>query len=311
VSSVVQLVPLPVPSYQPPSDLPIEFAFKNSSWEAWLAEHGTDVRAVVTHSLHGLPRELWECLPSLELIANFGVGLERIDLRMAGDRGVRVTYTPNLLTKDVADLAITFLLALSRRLVAGDAYVRAGMWGKEPFAPGHSLSGHRLGILGLGRIGKAIATRAKAFDMQIGYHSRTPGTDAHTWFDSAITLAEWADVLVAALPGGEATNHLVDGPVLKALGPSGVFINVARGSVVDEHALLAALRAGSIAAAGLDVYDEEPNDGQPFRNLANVILTPHVGSLTIETRTAMANSVYGNVRALLSGYPLQDAVAFS
>lgn len=309
MKQVVQLVPLPVPSHRPPGDLSIEFAFDNPSWNTWLAEHGNTVRAVITHSFHGLPPALWPHLPSLELIANFGVGLEQIDLQLAKSRGVSVTYTPNLLTRDVADLAMALLLALSRRILPGDAYLRRGAWGHEAFAPGCSLAGRRLGILGLGRIGKAVARRALAFDMQVGYHSRSPSADPYAWFASPIELAEWADVLVATLPGGRQTDRLVDGQVLKALGPAGIFVNVSRGSVVDEPALIEALRSGTIAAAGIDVYDRQPNDGKPFSGISNLIATPHIGSLTVETRTAMADSVYGNVRALLTGGALHDLAA--
>jgi hydroxypyruvate reductase len=306
MTRVLQLVPLPVPSYRMPGDLPIECAFDGASLESQLAVGASQIVAVVTHSMHGMPEDLWDRLPSLRLIANFGVGLDRIDLQTASRRNVSVSYTPDLLTNDVADLAMAFMLSLSRRLLAGDTYVRSGSWGKEPFAPGRSLAGRRLGILGMGRIGQAIARRAAAFAMHIGYLSRSSVVGSWTSFADAVQLARWADVLVAALPGGSETYHLVDKDVFNALGSDGIFINIARGSVVDESALVDALRSGTIAAAGLDVYDNQPVDGTRFHGLFNVLLTPHIGSLTVDTRSAMANSVYGNVRALLSGESLHD-----
>jgi lactate dehydrogenase-like 2-hydroxyacid dehydrogenase len=219
---------------------------------------------------------------------------------------VSVTYTPDLLTNDVADLALGLLLTLLRRILPADAYVRGGAWGKESFPAGHSLTGRRLGILGMGRIGKAIARRATAFDLQVAYHSRSAVEGPYERFNTIEGLATWADVLVAALPGGDQTYHAVNRQVLRALGPSGLFVNVARGSVVDESALLEALRTGAIAGAGLDVYDRQPHDGSQFRDFGNVVLTPHLGSLTLETRTAMAESVYSNVRAALRGEALRN-----
>jgi hydroxypyruvate reductase len=309
MTRVLQLVPLPVPSYRVPADLTIDFAFDNGSLDAWLAANGSDVAAVVTHSMHGMPSELWARLPSLKLIANFGVGLDRIDLQVASSRNVSVTYTPDLLTNDVADLAMGFMLALSRRMLAGDAYVRSGAWGEEPFAPGRSMAGRRLGILGMGRIGKAITRRAGPFDMQVGYHSRSPVAGSLTWFPDVVQLATWADVIIAAVPGGSETHHVINREVLSALGPGGMFINISRGSVVDEAALIEALRSGAIGSAGLDVYEKQPADGASFQGLSNVLLTPHIGSLTADTRTAMADSVYGNVRAMLSGESLRDVAA--
>jgi lactate dehydrogenase-like 2-hydroxyacid dehydrogenase len=298
-------MPVP-PGYRTPDDLPIERAFEKPDLDGWLREHGAGVRAVVTHSYVGMPSDLWPKLPALELIANFGVGLDLIDRGEAARRNVRVTYTPNLLTHDVADLAIALMLALSRRLPAADVFVRSGSWPKGPFGAGRSTRGRHLGILGLGRIGKAIARRAAAFDMRVGYYSRRRNDDALAHFSSPVELARWADVLIAAVPGGDETRHLVNGEVLNALGREGLFINVARGSVVDTAALLAALKSGGIAGAGLDVFDNQPIDGTAFANLPNVILTPHIGSLTTDTRFAMADSVFANVRAQLAGEPLHD-----
>jgi hydroxypyruvate reductase len=307
MNTVLQLTPLPVPpDYRPPTDLPIERIFESPSAPEWLAEHGSSVRAVVTHSLRGMPAELWAKLPRLQLIANFGAGLDLIDLQRATTQGVQVTYTPDLLTHDVADLAMALLLAASRRLIEANEYLRGGAWGTRPFPPGRSTKGRNLGILGFGRIGQAIARRAQAFDMHVGYHSRSRCEAAYTYYSTPLELAQWADILIAAVPGGDDTYQMVDERLLHALGSGGIFVNIARGSVVDERALVAALRTGVIAAAGLDVFDRQPVDGSAYAGLSNVVLTPHIGSSTTDTRTAMADSVYANVHALLSGGRLHD-----
>jgi hydroxypyruvate reductase len=307
VNTVLQLTPLPVPpGYRLPVELPLERAFDNEDLPRWLAEHGSTVRAVVTHSLRGMPSDLWPQLPGLQLIANFGAGLDLIDLEEAARRGVAVTHTPDLLTHDVADLAITLALAVSRRLLPADTYIRNGQWGKVPFAAGRSTQGKRLGILGLGRIGKAIARRAGAFEMHVGYHARRAAESPFAFFATPVELATWSDILVAAVPGGTETQHIVGREVLDALGPDGIFINIARGSVVDQTALIDALKSGAIAGAGLDVFDHQPIDGAAFAGVPNVVLTPHIGSLTTDTRRAMADSVYRNAHALLSGGTLHD-----
>jgi hydroxypyruvate reductase len=305
MKTVLQLTPLPVPpSYRPPHPLPLEQLTEKP--DGWIAEHGSTVCAVVTHSLRGMPADLWAKLPALELVANFGAGLDLIDLKHASTHGIRVTYTPDLLTHDVADLAIALMLAVSRRLVEANEYLRSGAWGQRPFAPGRSTKGRKLGILGFGRIGRAIAQRGVAFGMQIGYHSRTRSDTPHLYQPTPLALAEWADLLVAAVPGGDATHRMVDAAVLSALGNEGIFINIARGCVVDSDALIHALKNGAVAGAGLDVFDGQPIDGTAYAGLSNVVLTPHIGSLTTDTRVAMADSVYRNVGALLSGAPLHD-----
>jgi hydroxypyruvate reductase len=304
---VVQIARFPVPpTYEPPKSLPLEFHFDPVDLNELVTEHGREVRVLITNSLKGLPEDLWAKLPSLELLANFGTGLDRIDLHEAAKRGVKVTHTPDAVTHDAADLAFAHLLSLSRRLVAADAYVRRGSWGKQPFGLGHSTKGRRLGILGLGRIGTAIARRATAFDMQVGYHDPYPKDAPYSRFPTAVDLARWADVLIPALPGGTDTQAIVDAAVLEALGPDGIFINVSRGSVVDEAALLNALRTGVIAGAGLDVFNDEPIDGSRFEGLTNAVLTPHLGTATSETCIAMADAVYGNVEALLQGRELTN-----
>lgn len=300
----VQLAPLPVPDgYAAPAGLDLVPAFDAAALD--LLDLAA-TRAVVTHSVMGVPDALWERLPSLELVANFGVGLDRIDLARARTAGVRVTYTPDALTADVADLAVAMTLSLLRRLPQADAFVRAGAAGRFPLAT--SVSGRRLGVLGFGRIGRAVAARAAAFGMEVGYGGRSRRADSTAaWFATPVELATWSDVLVAATPGGLGTKGLVSAEVIAALGPRGWFVNVARASVVDEAALARALRLGDLAGAGLEVFGGSGSRlPELVGDLPNVILTPHVGSATAETRTVMADAVYANVRALLGCRPLID-----
>jgi lactate dehydrogenase-like 2-hydroxyacid dehydrogenase len=300
---IVQLTPLPLPAgYAPPADLKIEPAFDAAALEA---VDPTGVLAVVTHSIRGVPAEVWERFGDLKLVANFGVGLDRIDLEAARRRGVSVSYTPDHLTADVADLAVALTLALLRRLPAADAFVRRNGWAEGPYGLGTSAKGRRLGVIGLGRIGRAVAERAQAFGMDVAYASRTAKDAALPFFATAAELAAWCDVLVAAVPGGAGTDRMVDAEVLGVLGKDGLFINVARSSVVDEDALVEALRQGVIAGAGLELFD--PASTLPSRlQDQNVIFTPHIGSATVQTRSAMADSVFGNVRAALDGRPFSD-----
>ena len=304
MSRVVQFAPLPLPAgYAAPGDIAIEPAFDAASLEA-LDPAG--VVAVVTHSIRGVPAEVWERFSDLRLVANFGVGLDRIDLGEAKRRGVSVSYTPDHLSADVADLAIAMTLALLRRIPAADAFVRRNGWSEGPFALGTSAKGRQIGVIGLGRIGKAIAARAEAFGMEVAYTARAAKpAEPRAFFATTLELAGWADVLVAAIPGGAATDKLVDAKVLAALGKGGLLVNVARSSVVDEDALVAALKDGVIAGAGLELFD--PASTLPSR-LAdqNVIFTPHIGSATFQTRAAMADSVFANVRAALAGDAFTD-----
>lgn len=252
-----------------------------------------------------------DALPDLELVALCSVGYDSIDLDQLQARGIALTNTPDVLTDDVADLAIGLMLALYRRIPFGDAYVRGGDWARSGPAPlSHRASGRRIGILGLGRIGQAIAARAAPFATEIAYHSRNPVPGiAYRYADSAEALAASVDILIVATPGGGGTAKLVDRQVLDALGPTGVLINIARGSVVDEPALIAALRDGRIGGAGLDVFADEPHVPAELIALDNVVLLPHQGSATIETRTAMGQLVLDNVAAFFAGLPLITPVA--
>ncbi|MBV9747716.1 MAG: 2-hydroxyacid dehydrogenase, partial [Acetobacteraceae bacterium] len=247
-------------------------------------------------------------LPNLALIANLGTGLDKIDLQEARRRGVSVTHTADEVTGDVADLAIGMIVAVFRRTRQAEAYLRDSRWAGGPFPLARSLCGAKLGILGLGRIGHAVALRAEACGMQTAYTGRTQKTgEARRYFADAVALAAWADVLVVATAGGAETRALVDASVLRALGPEGLLVNVARGSVVDEAALADALASGALGAAALDVFQDEPRAHPGLLTAPNVLLLPHIGTSTAETRDAMARHVYGNVLAYLSGEPLTDA----
>jgi lactate dehydrogenase-like 2-hydroxyacid dehydrogenase len=267
------------------------------------------IRAIAASGESKVPRELIAQLPALEIVSVFGVGYDGIDVAAARERGIAVTHTPNVLNDEVADLAMALVLAVSRRLVEADRYVRTGAWAKGPMPLARKVSGARMGIVGLGRIGNAIARRAEAFGMSIAYTARAEKADApYPYFATAEALAREVDFLVVITPGGAATRKLIDAKVLAALGKKGYLVNVARGSVVDEQALVEALRAGTIAGAGLDVFENEPNVPAELLALDNVVLTPHVGSATWQTRQAMADLSFGNLQAHFAGKPLLSPV---
>jgi lactate dehydrogenase-like 2-hydroxyacid dehydrogenase len=248
---------------------------------------------------------LLRTLPNLEIISVFGVGYDGVPLAYCKARGIRVTNTPDVLTEDVADIALALVLMTARQLVAANRYLHAGSWQRAQFGLATKPGGKRAGIFGLGRIGKAIACRLQSIGMEIGYHGRHPQRDvSHPFFPSLIELAEWCDFLIVSSPGGAATRNLVNAEVLRALGPEGTLINIARGSVVDEPALIQALQTGVIKAAGLDVFAHEPNVPAELLALENAVLFPHVGSGTIETRRAMASLVVENLKAHFAGQPL-------
>ena len=261
------------------------------------------IRAVVTGGATGIGNDWIEAMPDLGIVAINGVGTDRVDLRLTRDRGIDVTTTPGTLTEDVADMGMALMLAVLRRIVEGDGFVRAGRWAaREPFPLGGSLKGRRLGILGLGQIGRALAGRAAAFGMQIAYWDRAaiPGAD-HPWYEDPQALAAESDVLAVCVAATPATKGMVNAALLAALGPKGVLINIARGSIVDEPALIAALRSGGIAAAGLDVFENEPAIDPAFLSLPNAVITPHQASATVETRVAMGEAVLANLSAHFAG----------
>lgn len=267
------------------------------------------IRAVVANGEAKVPRELVAQLPALEVITVFGVGYDGVDVKAAHEHGVPVTNTPDVLNDDVADLAIGLLLSIARRIPQADRFVRDGQWPKGPIALSRKVSGSKLGVVGMGRIGQAIARRAEPFGMDISYTSRSPRAEVnYTYYPNAVALAEAVDFLIAITPGGAATKGLINAQVLKALGPQGYLINVARGSVVDEDALITALEQGDIAGAALDVFVAEPNVPEKLRAMPNVVLTPHMASGTRQTREAMANLVLANLAAHFEGQPLLTRV---
>ena len=245
----------------------------------------------------------WNCDPviyrlkSLKLIAAFGVGVDGIDFETTRTLNIHVTNTPGVLDDGVADLAMALILATTRNLVKADKFSRGGLWNDGPFPFSTSMAGKTLGIAGLGRIGSAIALRAAPFKVSIAYHNRQPKQVPYTFCQSLEDLAEISDFLVCVLPGGAETDNLINASVLKKLGPSGILVNVGRGNSVDDTALIDALRSGAIQAAGLDVYKNEPQIPDAYKTLDNVILLPHIGSATVETRRAMGNLVFDNIKA--------------
>ena len=265
-------------------------------------------RAAVTGGHVGLPAHLAHALPALEILAIYGVGYDKVDLDLARRQGYRVSNTPDVLTDDVADLAIGLTLAVLRQLVLADQHVRSGAWlhAKQPL--GRRMSGRRIGILGMGRIGQAIARRLAPFTPHIGYVNRSDVACDYQRFPDLAALAGWCDVLIVAASASRATANIVDAAVLQALGQSGVLINVARGSLVDEVALTRALVDGVIGGAGLDVFADEPRVPQALLALPNVVLAAHIGSATGETRQAMADLVLANLDAHFAGQALPTAV---
>lgn len=259
------------------------------------------VRVAVTTIGTGIDEALLDRLPSLEAVVSFGVGTDAIDLAACAARGIAVANTPDVLTDATADTAVALVLATLLRVPSSDRFVRSGGWaagGSVPF--GRQVSGRHMGVLGLGRIGTAIADRLTAFGCPISYHNRREVEGSpYTYAESATALATAVDVLVVATPGGPDVGVLVDAEVIEALGPDGVLVNIGRGSVVDEAALVDALVDGRLGSAGLDVYADEPNVPQQLIDLDHVVLLPHVGSATVETRGAMADLVRDNVAAWL------------
>jgi lactate dehydrogenase-like 2-hydroxyacid dehydrogenase len=267
---------------------------------AFLAGQGAEFDALVTSARIGADAALIDALPRLKAIACFGVGVDAIDLDAARRRGVAVSNTPDVLTDCVADLAFGLLIDVARGLSAADRFVRRGDWLRSQFPLAARVSGKWLGIVGLGRIGRAIAKRASGFDMSVRYHSRRPVDMPYGYEPSLVELARWADFLVVACAGGAGTTHLVSAEVIEALGPHGFLINISRGSVVDEKALIDALSNGRIAGAALDVFEDEPNVPAELVALDNVVLLPHIASATRETRQAMADLVLDNLRSFFS-----------
>lgn len=277
--------------------------------EALLAEHGERIEMVVTSARYGCSAALIERLPQLRAVCSFGVGYDSIDVAAARARGIQVSNTPDVLNDCVADLAFGLVIDCARQMSQGDRFVRAGEWGTGRVPLGRRVSDKRLGIVGLGRIGAAIARRSSGFEMQVRYHNRRPVDGCpYVYEESLHELAHWSDFLVVVCPGGEGTRNLIDRSVLDALGPQGVLINVSRGSVVDEPALIAALQDGRLGGAGLDVYAQEPQVPAELLELPNTVLLPHIGSATRETRLAMEELVLENVRSFVARGEVLTAV---
>ncbi|MEO8024250.1 2-hydroxyacid dehydrogenase [Polaromonas sp.] len=277
---------------------------------AAFAKAASGIRAVVGGGESKVSRTLMDQLPVLEMVSIFGVGYDGVDVATALERRIPVTHTPGVLNDEVADLAIGLMLSVARCIPQADRYVRAGRWAREGAMPlSRKVSGARLGIVGLGRIGQAIASRAEAFGMSIAYTARNakPGV-AYSFFPTAQALAAQVDFLIVITPGGAGTRHLINAEVLQALGSGGYLINVARGSVVDEAALVQALQQGVIAGAGLDVFEKEPHVPEALWALDNVVLTPHIASGTRQTRQAMADLAAANLAAHFAGRPLLSPV---
>jgi len=276
----------------------------------FLAERGQAITVLVTTGTHGASGDLIRALPRLQAICSLGVGFDTIDLDTARRQGVMVSNTPDVLNDCVADLAMGLLIDVVRGLSLADRHVRRGHWpAYGPTALTPRVSGKRLGLLGMGRIAQAIAKRAAGFDMDIRYHCRTPNPALPWRHESALmALAAWSDFLVVACTGGPGTHHLVSAEVLQALGPKGYLVNVARGSVVDEAALVDCLQSGRLAGAGLDVVENEPHVPAALLTLENVVLLPHVASGTRETRLAMAELVLANVASFLESGRLVTGV---
>ena len=277
---------------------------------AFLAQHGGEFSILVTTARFGADAALMAAMPALKAICSFGVGYDTIDVDEAARRNIVVSNTPDVLNDCVADLAMGMLIDAARGLSASDRYLRRGEWLRAPYPLQTRVSGKRLGILGLGRIGRMIAKRASGFDMEIRYHNRRPVADVDFAYESTLTgLADWADFLVVASAGGAETRHLVSREVIAALGPAGFLINISRGSVIDETALVEALVQKRIGGAALDVFEFEPKVPEALLALDNVVLLPHVGSATHETRQAMADLVLANLRSYRDSGKLLTPVA--
>jgi hydroxypyruvate reductase len=275
--------------------------------EAFLREIAPNVRGMASTGVHGCTSELMDALPKLEIIAVNGIGVDAVDLQKAKARGIPVTVTPDVLTEDVADLAVALMINVSRRIVLADQYVRSGAWAstRREMPIARKVSGKRVGILGLGRVGKAVAKRLEAMNMHISYVDVVSNPAlAYRQCADIIELARDNDFFVITASASSLTRKLVNKEVLEAIGPEGTLVNVARGSIVDEEALVTALQEGKLGAAALDVFADEPNVPEALFAMPNVVLTPHIASGTLETRQAMGELVIRNLEAHFAGKPL-------
>jgi lactate dehydrogenase-like 2-hydroxyacid dehydrogenase len=286
--------------------------FEAADKPGFLRQVGDNVQGVACRGESVVDRQMIEAMPRLEVISVYGVGYDGVDLEVCRQRNIRVSNTPDVLTNDVADLGVGMMLALGRGVVPADHWVRSGAWrDKGPFRLMRQVHGRRAGILGLGRIGRAVGRRLAGFDMPLAYFSRARKSEAGDWqyFNNPVEIARWADVLFVTLAATPHTRHIVDRQVLEALGPDGMLVNISRGANVDEEALLDALENQRIGSAALDVFENEPALDPRFASLENVLLQPHQGSGTVETRKAMGKLMRDNLDAHFSGKPLLTPVA--
>lgn len=263
---------------------------------SWLEANGDEVSYVLTNGHDGIEDNYFSLLPNLKLISNYGVGYDAINIDMALERNVLVTHTPGVLSDEVATTALLLLLSCFRELRANEDHVRSGEWeASGNFRLSRSADNRKIGILGMGRIGQAIADKLAPFHPEILYHARNKRNVPYRYFDSLEAMAGDADALICITTGGASTRHLVNADVLRALGSEGILINVSRGSVVDENALIKALQDNELGGAGLDVFENEPRVPEALRSMENVVLTPHIGSATVETRQAMGDLAVDNL----------------
>ncbi len=263
-----------------------------------LDSHGDRIEYVLSMYHGGVQAPMMDRMPNLKVVSNYGVGYDGVDTPAAVERGIIVTHTPDVLNDEVANTTILLMLAVARNFLADNAYLKAGRWATEGEAPlSRSVKGSTVGILGLGRIGLAIAEKLQVFGVDVVYHTRTKRDAPYRYYDDLVAMARDSDTLICILPGGAATKHIVNREVLDALGPQGTLINIARGSVVDEQALITALQDGRLGWAGLDVFENEPHVPAELMAMENVTLLPHVGSGTVETRQAMGDLAVENLTA--------------
>ncbi|KAF7814258.1 hydroxyphenylpyruvate reductase-like [Senna tora] len=287
----------------------LERRFKLFRFWNFAQSDSDSIRALVGNTKIGADAEMIDSLPKLEIVSTFSVGLDKIDLTKCKERGIRVTNTPDVLTDDVADLAVGLALAVLRRICESDRFVKNGLWKKGDFELCTKFSGKAVGIIGLGRIGSAIAKRAAAFGCPVSYHSRSEKPDTgFKYYSNILDLAANSEILIVACALTEETHHIVNRQVIDALGPKGVLINVGRGPHIDEPELVSALIEGRLGGAGLDVFEDEPDVPGELFGLGNVVLLPHVGSDTIETSKAMAELVIENLEAHFLNKPLLTPV---
>jgi lactate dehydrogenase-like 2-hydroxyacid dehydrogenase len=284
--------------------------YEASDAEAFIVAHASDIRAIATRGDLGASAALMNKLPNLEIISVFGVGTDAVDLAHARSHSIKVTNTPDVLTDDVADLGVALLLAAARHIPQGDRLVRAGTWPQGGLPLVTKVSGKKLGIVGMGRIGAALAKRLSAFDCDISYFARSEKDGSPFKFQpDLLALARDSEFLIVTLSGGDSTKNMINADVLAALGTNGILVNVSRGTTVDETALISALQNKTIKAAGLDVFWNEPNINPAFFTLDNAVLQPHHASGTVETRKAMGQLVRDNLAAHFAGKPLLTPVA--